>query len=302
MQQTLALDGREYSNMVSNSDVFPSITVHYEWNVNKFQPDMVDPSAYDQLGVDGMGRDRATFDITTVTRELQIHLQELLEQLRKITSETSDENKRRIEKLEKDLINLMKMIDQEREDTVDKTNASYKLLEEAKAFIKNQENQLLEETNGLKVQIGILEEQIKKYDEELVEEARKNRDLQKKSKAESKGAKKADSDEAKAKRRGLKKEVDDLINQIILGDTLQNMRDAKKAMKGVSGEGGTTAIFDDVISEDEKIRDKKIQIEESRHRVYRNNNAVLASKEFDLKLLEQERDKTQNSIDKLALR
>ncbi len=168
-----------------------------------------------------------------------------------------------MESLEKDILSLMKTIDDEKESLQEKLNESYKLLVEAKEFVKNQDGQLLEETNGLKEQISVLELQIKRYDEELVEEARKNRELQKKQKLDPKGNHKADNDESKAQRRALKKEVDDLINKIILGDTLQNMRDAKKAMARGSGEGGNSSIFDDVILEDEKIRDMKIDIEEN---------------------------------------
>lgn len=53
-----------------------------------------------------------------------------------------------------------------------------------------------------------------------------------------------------------------------------------------------------MIKEDEKIRDRKIEIE-NQNALYRNNAALLASKEFDLKLLELERDKIDNSIKNL---
>jgi len=53
-----------------------------------------------------------------------------------------------------------------------------------------------------------------------------------------------------------------------------------------------------VIKEDEKIRDKKIDIE-NQNAHFRNNSALLASKEFDLKLLELEKEKIENSIKNL---
>lgn len=53
-----------------------------------------------------------------------------------------------------------------------------------------------------------------------------------------------------------------------------------------------------MIREDEKIRDKKIDIE-NQNALFWNNAAILASKEFDLKLLELEREKIENSIKNL---
>ncbi len=80
--------------MVSNSDVAPNITLYYEWNVNKFQPDMADPSMYDQLGLDGFpGAGKETFDSAVCRRDLTMHLNSLLEQLRKVSAETSEENR-----------------------------------------------------------------------------------------------------------------------------------------------------------------------------------------------------------------
>lgn len=69
--------------------------------------------------------------------------------LQRISAETSDENKKRLDKLEKGLIDLMKFIDQEKQDTIGKTNASFKLLEEAKAFIKSEELKLNQEGTTL---------------------------------------------------------------------------------------------------------------------------------------------------------
>ena len=44
----------------------------------------------------------------------------------------------------------MKFIDQEKQDTIDKTNGSFKLLESAKAFIKTEEQKLSTDADGLK--------------------------------------------------------------------------------------------------------------------------------------------------------
>lgn len=71
----------------------------------------------------------------------------------------------------------MKIIESEKQDTINKTNESFKLLEEAKAFIKDEDARMQAETTFLREQIQALESQIKKLDEELVEEAKKNWDL-----------------------------------------------------------------------------------------------------------------------------
>ena len=77
------------------------------------------------------------------------------------------------------------------------------------------------------------------------------------------------------------------------------MKEAKAGrVSGLPAYKGKQSIFDEVIREDEKIRDKKIDIE-NQNAVFRNNSAILASKEFDLKLLELERDKIDNSIKNL---
>jgi len=57
-------------------------------------------------------------------------------------------------------------------------------------------------------------------------------------------------------------------------------------------------VFDDIIREDEKIRDKKLEIENQKA-AYRNNEAVLAARNYELWMLELERDKLDNSIKSL---
>lgn len=77
------------------------------------------------------------------------------------------------------------------------------------------------------------------------------------------------------------------------------MKEAKAGrVSGLPAYKGKQSIFDEVIREDEKIRDKKIDIE-NQNALFRNNAAILASKEFDLKLLELEREKIENSIKNL---
>ena len=48
-------------------------------------------------------------------------MNELVEELNRVSAETTDENRFRLDKLEKDLLQLMKTIDNEREDTLSKT-------------------------------------------------------------------------------------------------------------------------------------------------------------------------------------
>ncbi len=80
------------------------------------------------------------------------------------------------------------------------------------------------------------------------------------------------------------------------------MKEAKAGwVSGLPTYKGKQSIFDEVIREDEKIRDKKIEIE-NQNAIYRNNAALLASKEFDLNLLELERDKIEHSIKNLIER
>lgn len=83
-----------------------------------------------------------TFDISATQKELQLYLRELVENLQRVSSETSEENKKNMDRLEKELIQLMNVIDLEREDTLTKSNETYKLLEEAKAFINAEKNKL----------------------------------------------------------------------------------------------------------------------------------------------------------------
>lgn len=189
----------------------------------------------------------------------------------------------------------MKMIEQEKQDTVSKTNEAFKLLEEAKAFVAGEDNRIQSETLSLREQISKLEMSIKRLDDELVEEARKNRDLRKNV---GDSAKSDDTSEAKARRRALRAEIDNLVNKVLQA-ALDNIKEAKAGRSsGLSEYKGKQSIFDEIIREDEKIRDKKIEIE-AQNASYRNNSTLLASKEFDLKLLELEKDKIENSIKNL---
>lgn len=192
----------------------------------------------------------------------------------------------------------MKMIEQEKQDTINKTNESFKLLEEAKAFVKDEDQRMVNETNSLKEQIYQLEITIKKLDDELVEEARKNRDLRKNTGDSVSADETAD---AKARRKALRAEIDILVNQILQA-ALDNMKETKASrVSGLPGYKSKQSIFDEVIREDEKIRDKKIEIE-NQNALFRNNAALLASKEFDLSLLELEKQKIENSIQNLINR
>ena len=74
----------------------------------------------------------------------------------------------------------MRVIETEREDTIAKTNEAYQILDSAKHKISSDESALFEESNGLRVQIEALEVQIKSYDDELLTEAQKSRDLKSK--------------------------------------------------------------------------------------------------------------------------
>lgn len=103
----------------------------------------------------------------------------------------------------------MKIIESEKQDTINKTNESFKLLEEAKAFIKDEDARMQAETTLLREQIQALEIQIKKLDEELVEEAKKNRDLWK-NVAEIQTS--DDTADAKSRRKALRGEIDTLVN------------------------------------------------------------------------------------------
>lgn len=83
----------------------------------------------------------------------------------------------------------------------------------------------------------------------------------------------------------MKDEIDALISRI-LDDSLENMRQVKARKSNVSifnTLGQKTAIFDEVIAEDLKIRDRKLELEEQNY-IYRNNTAALAADEFALKL------------------
>ncbi len=106
----------------------------------------------------------------------------------------------------------MKLIEQEKQDTISKTNESFKLLEEAKEFINLEDGRMQRETQTLKEQISALEVQIKKLDDELVEEAKRNRDLWK-----SIGEKVSidDSADSKARRKALRDEIDKMVTQIL---------------------------------------------------------------------------------------
>jgi LAS superfamily LD-carboxypeptidase LdcB len=122
-------------------------------------------------------------------------------------------------------------------------------------------------------------------DDELVEEARKNRDLRKNTGDSVSADETAD---AKARRKALRAEIDILVNQILQA-ALDNMKETKASrVSGLPGYKSKQSIFDEVIREDEKIRDKKIEIE-NQNALFRNNAALLASKEFDLSLLELEK-------------
>jgi hypothetical protein len=78
------------------------------------------------------------------------------------------------------------------------------------------------------------------------------------------------------------------VNQILQA-ALDNMKETKASrVSGLPGYKSKQSIFDEVIREDEKIRDKKIEIE-NQNALFRNNAALLASKEFDLSLLELEK-------------
>ena len=69
----------------------------------------------DVTGPDG------TIEMSETQRRMRAHLNELVEELNRVSAETTDENRFRLDKLEKDLLQLMKTIDNEREDTLSKT-------------------------------------------------------------------------------------------------------------------------------------------------------------------------------------
>ena len=88
------------------------------------------------------------------------------------------------------------------------------------------------------------------------------------------------------------------MNQI-LQSALDNLRESKAGrVSGLPNYKSKQSVFDDIIREDEKIRDKKIEIENQKA-AYRTNEAVLASKNYELRMLELERDKLDNSIKSL---
>lgn len=97
-----------------------------------------------------------------------------------------------------------------------------------------------------------------------------------------------ESNEAKAQRKALKGEIDSIINKI-LQESLDNMREAKAASKtgGFGFEKNMNAAFDEVQKEDEKIRDKQLELN-NQNSLFRNNEAAIANKEFELKMLESE--------------
>ena len=144
----IGLDGREYTRLDNNHEVMPQIRVSYEWNVNKFQPDIIDPATYDQIGDDANDLP-GTFDLAGTQRRLRAYLHELLEALSKVSAETTGENKSRLEKLERDILNLQKTIQEEKDQTVDKSNECYKILEAAKQFVREQEGALSSDQDEL---------------------------------------------------------------------------------------------------------------------------------------------------------
>lgn len=149
---------------------------------------------------------------------------------------------------------------------------------------------------GLKDQINALESQIKKLDDDLMEEAWKNRDLRK-NVGEITGLNDETAD-AKARRKALRNEIDWLVNQILQA-ALDNLKEAKAGRVSLlPGYKSKQSVFDEIIREDEKIRDKKLEIENQKS-TFRNNEAVLAAKNYELRLLELERDKLDNGIKSL---
>ena len=113
--------------------------VSYEWNVNKFQPDTIDPATYDTIG-EPQGDEEGTFDLAGTQRRLRAYLHELIETLNRVSSETTDENRARVDKLERDITSLLKTIEEERRQTSDRNNEVYKILESAKQFVRDQEH------------------------------------------------------------------------------------------------------------------------------------------------------------------
>ena len=145
----MAIDGREYAKLTNNPEIIPNIKLSYEWNTQLFHKEMEDQDSYakydNEIDSEAGGK---TFDISATQKELQLYLRELVENLQRVSSETSEENKKNMDRLEKELIQLMNVIDLEREDTLTKSNETYKLLEEAKTFINAEKNKLQEEANG----------------------------------------------------------------------------------------------------------------------------------------------------------
>lgn len=92
-----------------------------------------------------------------------------------------------------------------------------------------------------------------------MEEAWKNRDL-KKSVGEITGLDDETAD-AKARRKALRNEIDRLVNQILQA-ALDNLREAKAGRVSLlPGYKSKQSVFDEIIWEDEKIRDKKLEVE-----------------------------------------
>ena len=133
-----------------------------------------------------------------------------------------------------------------------------------------------------------MKEEIKRYDQELADEAKLHKELLKRSNLSLNNfsSNKTEAAESKAERIKLWDEVDQLIDSI-LAESMENWKKAKDAQwAGLQGiESNKAGIFDEIIAEDAKIWDWKLEIEQQ-NAVLRNNSIVLASKEFDLKSLE----------------
>lgn len=289
LEQTVYLDGFEKYRLTDQSaSDKPSVKLLYEWKEPDPNPqtEFYDGSRYEVTVIE-----RSEVDMEKRMRQaetdLQYVLRDLIEMLKKEAKDSEVENSVKTQELENQLLQLIQATEF-KEVTGKQVDSSNAILNSAKDFSKNEGETLRNDTDAIIAKVRELELEIRKSEDAISSEA----SIQKRLESDiTQGAPIKVSPDVKRNadnRKGTKDEVYRMTKEV-QAKTLEGTRKAKEdaLLGGLEQTKVKIALFDDIITQEDKVMDLKLKAEAAKADV-RNCQAQLAAKEFDLQLMENE--------------
>ena len=291
-EHTLYFDGYEKYRLTDQT-VYdkPSAKLLYEWR----DPDpMPDKDVFDGTNFVPAIVERSQVDIERRMRQAETDLQyvirDLIESLKKDAKESEIENSAKTQELENQLLQLIQVADF-KETTVKQTDKSGNILEAAHEFARAEEGNLRNDIDSLTAQAREIDGQLRVLEESVNKESLIQKQMESSIANGSCIVVSPDVKRNTDARRAGKEEVYRITKEIE-SKTLENVKKMKEdaTLAGLEQTKVKVALFDDALIQEGKVKDSKAKLEAVKTEV-RNNQALLASKEFDLMLLEQESKK-----------